>query len=216
MAGLAAWTKNAGLLGVPLLAGWLFWLLVERRIGWRPLIIALGACALAAAPWYIRNLIGAGFIIPATAWTDQAQQSLETLLVFVTRPENFGLPGLMIVIAVPLAVVEALRGRGKSSGIALALLWALPFFAAWWLFVSYDPRFLLLFLPILCALAAVYVARAWERIPARGRTSVALVVMVVALGLAGINAWYSAEYKDEFLRAPLMDNAARRALVRGD
>jgi hypothetical protein len=31
-----------------------------------------------------------------------------------------------------------------------------------------------------------------------------------------VNAWYSAEYKDEFLRAPLMDDAAKRAVVRGE
>lgn len=216
MLGLAAWTKNAGLIGVPLLGLWLVWLMVEKRIGWRLVAISGGACALAAAPWYIRNLIGAGFLIPATAWTDQAQRSLETLLVFITRPENFGLPGLLIVVAIPLAVVEVIRQRGQTSGIALALLWTLPFFAAWWLFVSYDPRFLLLFLPPLCALASVYLARGWARLPQRWQGRAALAGVALALVLTVVNAWYSAEYKDEFLRAPLMDDAAKRAVVRGE
>jgi 4-amino-4-deoxy-L-arabinose transferase-like glycosyltransferase len=216
MLGLAAWTKNAGLIGVPLLGTWLIWLLVERRIGWRHVFISLAACALVAAPWYLRNLIGAGFLIPATAWTDQAQRSLETLLVFVTRPENFGLPGLLIVFTIPLAVIEVLRQRGKTSGTALTLLLTLPFFAAWWLFVSYDPRFLLLFLPLLCALAAIYLVRVWEHVPTRWQQRALVAVVGLALALAAINAWYSADYKDEFLRAPLMDDAAKRALVRGE
>ena len=99
MIGLAAWTKNAALLGVPILALWLLWCWRKRWIGWRTVATSLIACAAVAAPWYIRNLIGAGFIIPATAWTDQAQRTLENGLIFITRPGNFGLPGWLISLA---------------------------------------------------------------------------------------------------------------------
>src|SRR5690606_16706000 len=109
-----------------------------------------------AAPWYIRNLIGAGFIIPATAWTDQAQRTLATLFAFITRPENFSIPGWLIVVSVVLSTIHVIRRKLDAPGHLLILLWVLPFFAAWWLLVSYDPRFLLLFLPPLCALAGVW------------------------------------------------------------
>ncbi|MFN8564255.1 MAG: glycosyltransferase family 39 protein [Anaerolineae bacterium] len=144
LVGLAAWTKNAALIGVVLLALWLVWCRINGRIGWRAAIYCLIACAVVAAPWYVRNLIGAGFIMPDTAWTDQAQRSLENIFVLITHPENFGAPGWLIVASV-LAALPAARRR--EPGVLLILLWTLPFFAAWWLFVSYDPRFLLLFLP---------------------------------------------------------------------
>ncbi|MFN8447295.1 MAG: hypothetical protein U0521_01515 [Anaerolineae bacterium] len=59
------------------------------------------------------------------------------------------------------------RGAGGAPGGAGAgrafcsSLWTLPFFAAWWLFVSYDPRFLLLFLPPLAVLAGDLLVRLW-------------------------------------------------------
>ncbi|NDJ62206.1 MAG: hypothetical protein GYB67_13855 [Chloroflexi bacterium] len=216
--GLAAWTKNAALLGVPLLGVWLLAALIDRRIGWRELVLAGAACAGIAAPWYLRNLIGAGFVIPPTAWTDQAQPTLANLLVFVTRPENFGLPGIIITLAVPLTGIALIRER--TPGMILALLWALPFFAAWWLFVSYDPRFLLLFLPILCVLGAVWLIRWWDWIAAhrseRDQARLITAAALLALILTAQVVWFSVEYKDDLLRDPLMSDADKRALVRGE
>lgn len=210
LVGLAAWTKNAALIGVALLVLWLAWCWINRRIGWREIALSLIACAAIAAPWYVRNLLGAGFIIPDTAWTDQAQRTLENALVFITRPENFAVPGWLIVGGV-LAALPALRRR--EPGITLILLWTLPFMAAWWLFVSYDPRFVLLFLPPLCVLAGDVLARLWDWLDAtwRPRARVALIVVVLVLGAPVI--FHAVEYKSALIRNPLMTDAEKHIVV---
>ncbi len=141
--GIACWTKNAALIGIPLLVIWLGWCLLHRRVGWSAAAAGLIACALVAASWYLRNLAGAGFLIPNTAWTEQARRTLESLFVYATRPQDFGLTGLVILFGLVMALPPL---RRRDPGTMLLLLWTLPFFAAWWIFVSYDPRFLLLFL----------------------------------------------------------------------
>jgi 4-amino-4-deoxy-L-arabinose transferase-like glycosyltransferase len=92
--GLAAWTKNSALIGVGVLVGW--WgvrVWTRHAVSVQHALLSLGACALIAAPWYVRNVIGAGFVMPDTAWTDQARRTVETLFIFVTLPNNFGLSG---------------------------------------------------------------------------------------------------------------------------
>lgn len=209
--GLAAWTKNAALIGVPLLAGWLLWGVLRRRIHWMHAAVALIACGLVAAPWYIRNLIGAGFLIPDTAWTEQAQRTLGNLFVYVTLGDNFGLTGLLITLALPAAAVIAIRERDPK--LAFILWWTLPFFAAWWLFASYDPRFLLLFLPPLCALAGVILMRGWAKLPARAHRPLMLAAAIAAAALTAQTLFYSVEFKDELLRDPFMGHAEKLAIV---
>ena len=216
LVGLAAWTKNAGLICVSLLAAWLAWCWLRGRIGWRQAAISLCACAAVAAPWYVRNLSGAGFIIPATAWTDQAQRTLTSLFALVTRPENFGIPGWLIVASIALSIAGVFRRKLNAPGLLLILLWTLPFFTAWWLFVSYDPRFLLLFLPPLCALAGVWVARLWDRVPLTWQPTLAIGLAALAFVLALQIAYFSIDYKDDILRDPLMGDAQKRIVVAGD
>jgi 4-amino-4-deoxy-L-arabinose transferase-like glycosyltransferase len=210
MLGLAAWTKNAALVGVPLLGAWLGWLWLRRRISARHMLAACLACALIAAPWYIRNLIGAGFLIPDTAWTDQAQRTLDSLLVFATRPENYGIVGWLLIGGISYGLL-----RARHAPFTLALGWTLPFFAVWWLFASYDPRFLLAILPLLCALAAAFALRLWGalRLPDGQRRYARLVLWAAALLLTGQAVWVSVEYKDEILRAPLMHQDAKRVIL---
>lgn len=214
LVGLAAWTKNAALMiGVPLVAAWLAWCALKRRASWRAAALGLAACAAVAAPWYLRNWFGAGFLIPATAWTEQAQRTLESAFVFVTHPENFGVPGWAILFGVGAALLQARR----DAGARLLLLLTLPFFAAWWLLVSYDPRFLLLFLPILCVLAGDLLARLWARLSAwlgagwKPRSRIALALLVLLLAALVLRS--SVEYKGAILRAPLMGDADKRAIV---
>jgi 4-amino-4-deoxy-L-arabinose transferase-like glycosyltransferase len=212
MIGLAAWTKNAALIGVPLLTLWLLWALLNRRIRLPLAALSLFACLLVAAPWYLRNLASAGFLVPDTAWTDQAQRTLDNLFVFITRFDNFGLTGWLAVLGVIYAV-GVVRCRGKAPEHLLHLLWTLPFFAAWWLFVSYDPRFLLLFLPPLCALGGALLTEAWNFIPQRWHPPVRLVLIALALLLTARAVWFGVEYKDEMLRNPLMGDADKRVIV---
>lgn len=208
MLGLAVTTKNAALLGVPLLGAWLAIGIFARRIRFSTMLITLGIVAFVGAPWYIRNWLGAGFIIPATAWTDQAQRTFANLLVFVTRPENFGVTGAVVTIA----LIPLFAGLFRLRRPALLIgLFALPFFAAWWLFVSYDPRFLLLFLPLLIVYAADQIAAL--KLEERAARLLIPLAFVIAAGAAGYTAFRSVDYKDEFLRDPLMTHEAKLALV---
>jgi len=216
--GLAAWTKNAALtVGVPVLGVWLAWCLIRRRIVLRHALISLAACAAICAAWYIRNQIGAGFLIPATAWTEQARRTLESLLIFVTLPDNFAVSGWLILISLLLsgvAVVHQFAHRNLDAPeLLLILVWTLPFFAAWWLFVSYDPRFLLLILPPLCALVGVWLARVWTLVPTGWKPHVRLALTVLALIFALYITYSSVDYKDDILRDPFMTHEQKEALV---
>jgi len=234
MMGLAAFTKNAALLGILFLGVWLTAALVRRRIGWQWAVLSLAACALVAAPWYVRNLIGAQMLIPATAWTDQAERTLTTLLAFVTYSGNFGLPGYILLVGVATAGIEFIAGVRRSAlppdpsplgqwemklstefltGNALLLLLTVPFFIAWWLFVSYDPRFLLLFLPLLAVMAGLALVRLGELFPARWRNPLVIAAALLALVLAALVVWNSVDYKTDILRRPLMNNSDKHALV---
>lgn len=211
--GLAAWTKNAALIGVglwgaALAVGWL-----TGRIRLRTLLTAGVIAAVIAGPWYLRNLIGAGFLMPDTAWTEQAERTLDTLLVYVTLPDNFGLTGAVIVVAVAWALLRLVRGRPtERPDLVVVLGFTLPFFAAWWLFVSYDPRFVLLFTPILCALAGWFLDASIPTLPRTASRALAVAGMIAALYIAFI----SVDYKDETLRDPFMSHAAKLVLVGRD
>ncbi len=211
--GLAAWTKNAALTGVPLLAIWLVWAWVRGRVSFVTALASLAVCALVAAPWYVRNLIGAGFIMPDTAWTDQAQRTVANLIPFISQPQNFSIQGWVVTAGILWAAARALRPGGAVH--ALLLWWSLPFLAVWWAFASYDPRFLLLFLPPLCALGGAVLAQAWTAVPPLWRPQLARGAAALALVLTLLAAFRAIEFKGELLRDPFMSHADKIALVRG-
>jgi len=218
MLGLAAWTKNAALVGVPLLGLWLLLAWSQRRIALRQIVIAGFACAAVAAPYYLRNVVGAGFIIPETAWTDQAQRTLDSALIFVIHPEIYGVTGWLIIGGIGFALAKHLRrpDTENKNGFLTVLWWTLPFFAVWWAFASYDPRFLLVILPMLCALSGAFAARLWESLSARlgtRRRYAYAALVIVALALTMRTVWFSVEYKREILRAPFMSDADKRAIL---
>jgi 4-amino-4-deoxy-L-arabinose transferase-like glycosyltransferase len=211
--GLAAWTKNAALLGVVFLTLWLIWGGLRRRIGWRSAALTLLVCASVGAPWYLRNWLEAGLIIPPTVWAEQSQQNLETLFILVTRPQNYGLTGLLTLLALLSVGVNSLRQRQIKPESVLLLLWTVPFFGAWWLFASYDPRFVLLFLPLLCVLAGQAIAQLWMRIPAHWQPRLTAAALLLAVLLAAPVIWDSVEFKNDLLRQPIMSADMRRAIV---
>lgn len=213
MMGLAAMTKNAALLGVMFLSGWLLWALLRRRINWPHLLLALGVCAAVAAPWYVRNLLEANLIIPDTAWTDQASQTLETMLVLVTRPEVYSLSGVLILASIVGTLIKVIRRRFDAPGLLLLLWWTLPFFAAWWLWASYDPRFVLLFLPLLSVIAGIQLAALWGRLSERWQWRLRIPLMLIVVTLALTVAWDTVEFKDDILRNPLMTVEERYVVV---
>jgi 4-amino-4-deoxy-L-arabinose transferase-like glycosyltransferase len=213
MMGLAAWTKNAALIGVGLLGIWLLWALANRRIALRHAVIAMMACGIVAAPWYIRNLVGAGFLLPDTAWTQDAEHTLETALIFLTHPEIYGLSGCLFAVGFALVLWRFGRAPRRSPVESLLLLWTVPFFGLWWWFASYDPRFLLHILPLFAVMAGAALATVHDLIPPRWQRFAALAGAGLLFVLAAQAIWNSVEFKDEMLRVPLMSDEAKHALV---
>ncbi len=214
--GLSAWTKNAALMGIMFWGLWLVYSWWRRRIGLSQLLAAVVGCALVAAPWYIRNYLEAHLVVPPTAWTDQAERTLSSLFVFVSQPENFFITGWLIMAGVGWGVWKVVRWTSDAQPYAFLLLWTLPFFGIWWLLVSYDPRFLLLFLPLLCVLAGTLAAVIWKRLPLAWKKWVTLPLAASALLLALYITWISVEFKPEILRDPLMKDAAKHEIVLGE
>ena len=213
--GLAAWTKNAALLGVLFLSVWLMFVYIRRRIRLIHILLTLVSCALVAAPWYIRNIVEAGLIVPPTAWINQAQHTLAAAFIFITQPENFVLTGWIILIAVLQAVIALFRRPSESEKSFLLLLWTIPFFSFWWLFASYDPRFVLLFLPPLAVLAGSWTAHLWEQLSGTWRTRLVMPLAGIALLLGLYITWISVEYKPEILSNPVMTDGVKHSIVLG-
>lgn len=204
------WTKNAALVFVPLVGLWLLW---QRHLRWQHLLLCALGGALVAAPWYLRNLLNAAPLVPPTAWTDQAQRGLDTLLVFVSRPATYSITGVLLLLGIGWALRRALR---NGSAERLLLLLALPYCAVWWWSVSYDPRFLLLVLPLLSIPAAGAALWVWQRLPG-GRVRLLPALLGGALLLALLVAWNSVDFKTAILQNPLMSHEVKfRYVVLGE
>lgn len=220
--GLAAQAKNAGLIGVGLFGLCLGWGVIAGQIRFRLAALSLAVCAVVTAPWYLRTLSEAGMIFPPTAWVDQAERTLESLLIFVTLTNNFGAVGTALLAALILLPLAWLIRRGTpllSDNVRimfrlLALL-TLPFFMAWWLFASYDPRFLLLFTPLLCVPVGWALTRPIPISPQQKRLA-HTVGLIAAAALIGFNMYHSVDYKDDILRDPLMTYDEKLILVGRD
>lgn len=212
--GLAAWTKNAALVGALALGLWLAWGWLRERIGLRQVALAALALLLVAGPWYVRNLLSAGVLIVPTVWTEQSARTLESLLVFVLFPDRYGVTGLLVTAGALASAGALLRRAPDAPAHGLLLLWTAPYFAAWWLFASYDPRFLLLFLPPLTVMAGLWLARTWEVVPRGWQRRAALPLTLAALLLTAPVLVRSVEHKCAILRDPLMGHAAKVEQVR--
>lgn len=211
--GLALWTKNAALAGGVVLTVVLGLAWLRGRTTWYAAALGLAALLIVAGPWYLRNLIGAGFLMPDTAWTDRASATIDTLLRLLNQPANFALSGWLGFFGALWAVVLIARRGDDAPALAALLWWALPLFMLWWLFASYDPRFLLYILPMTSALGAVFLNCAYISLPARAQRIGRWSFATVALGLTLYMLLISVEYKHALLRAPLMSDTDRRALV---
>lgn len=213
LCGLAAWTKNAGLLNCGLLALWLLMAWLRGRLRWQPAALALAACVLVAGPWYLRNLLEAGLLIPGTVWSDQARPTVASALILFTQPGSFGLAGWLMQAGLLLTVVRALRARRLAASTGLLLGWTLAWYAAWWLYASYDSRFILLFLPLPAVLTALQLEEACRALSPQRRRLLTTAAALPALALALQAGLGAIDYKDEMLRDPLMSAAQRRELV---
>lgn len=215
MIGLAAWTKNAALVGVGVLALWVLAARVYGRISWRAVVAAGVGCAAIAAPWYLRNLALDLPIIPATAWVDRAEQSIDLLLIFLTRPTIYGVTGIVMFAGLLLTGgLVVYRWRAAPAWAVMLLWWVLPLYVAWWLFVSYDPRFLLLFLPVMSIMGAWWLLRLWDWLPGSVRPVLLAAGLVLVVVITVQNTWDAVDYKDDFLLNLLMSHQEKVQLVR--
>jgi 4-amino-4-deoxy-L-arabinose transferase-like glycosyltransferase len=213
--GLAAWMKNAALFGIGLYGLWLLYqVLLSRRIEIRYGLLSLLSCCVIALPWYLRNWLNLGILIPATAWTDQAQPTLENVLIFISRPENYAVTGILILIGVVVTLLQFVqRILPSQDAHVLLLFFTLPYFAVWWLLVSYDPRFILLILPILCVVAAFPVETWWAHPSPSSKRRLHIPIMAAIILFTIYQMWIAVDYKQALLANPLMDHAAKLEII---
>lgn len=213
-AGLAAWTKNAGLMGIVFVGMWLGFGYLRSKIRLQNVLTVVAVCGIIAAPWYIRNYVEARLIVPPTAWTEQAERTISNLLAFITEPENFALTGWVVMISGVWAVFKLLKrdNDDKIKTLFLGLL-TVPFFGVWWLLVSYDPRFLLLFFPILVVMGGAWLAHILESLPHQWQRSGLWATAIVAVIMACYILWISVEFKEAILRNPFMGDAEKQVIV---
>lgn len=236
MAGLATWTKNSGLLIVGSVGLWVVWryvgphprplsqrrgenetaprsLSLEEGEGFRVravLPILLGFF-LVAGPWYARNLLLAGVLVPPTGWTWLAERTLASLIPYLSDGRYF-LSGVIFTLGLIFVAARAAISRLREWQAVLLLVFFLPFFVIWWALFSYDGRFLLAVTPIV----AVMGGRLVTRVPLPELRNPARLAAALLLALLTLPAaWQAVDYKDKLLRHPLQTVEEKHRLVFG-
>lgn len=212
--GLACWMKNAGLVLLPLLAIWVGIAFYSSKLFLRHILVLAFSVLFAGSFWYLWTYWQAGVVVPNTAWTDRAQHSLETLLIFLVQWDSYGFVGWVIMVGLGFGLWK-FKARGLADpGNALLLLWFIPFWFVWWWFVSYDPRFLLLLLPAACVVGAHFITLMWSRTKKRHKNIAAFATILCAAIWSLHGVLISVEYKDEILNDPFMSHEEKVAIVR--
>jgi hypothetical protein len=206
MAGLAAWTKNSGLLIVFSLVGWIIYVAIFHRgttsRSLLPQVLIMGISALAVAgPWYIRNLMMANLLVPPTIWIGDAQRTVLNLFPYATNISYF-VVGPIFTAGFLFTIWRFLKSRGKNIESAFLLIFYVPFFVIWWVLSSYDGRFLLVLTPFIAVMGAALIQEIARRIGWTSQGRIAFALLIVALAFpAAISA---VDFKGELLRRPLM------------
>lgn len=212
MFGLAAWTKNAALLSLLILFIIMTYGLMRRQLSLKHCLITCTIIALTASPWYLRNLLLAGRITPDTVWVEDASQSLHELFVLITLPQNYAPSGVVMFGSVFWGLWQ-MRHAASRGFVAFLFAWSAPYYLTWLLFASYDPRFLLLFLPFLAVLGGGLLAHTWEAVKHR-RQPIVVAMMIAVSVLSVVVMWDSVEYKRALLANPLMTHEMKVDLLR--
>jgi hypothetical protein len=244
-AGAAAGMKYVGLF-VLLAAAVALLLFARRRLGLGPLALFAAPAAVAALPWYVKNLVQTGnplypFVFGgvneyAARWIDSGihehghgRGPFDALLLpfrLLAEGDDFDrgswLTPLLVLFA-PLSLLDERRRRA----CALALAAVLVYLAAWF-GTSQQARFLLPLAPVLAVLAALGVV-ALARRGRIGRVVAPLVAGAALLTGFAMSAAYTAQFapvalgleeRDDFLEAktPYYDGIRRlnRMLGEGD
>src|SRR5215472_7074510 len=89
MAGLAAWMKNSALLIVGVLILWVIYCAwrarfeLPRPLPRRDIALIVVGFLVVCGPWYMRDWLFAGVIVPPTGWTFAAQRTTANLLPYL-------------------------------------------------------------------------------------------------------------------------------------
>jgi len=214
-AGLAAWTKNSGLLIVFTLAGWLLYTQWRARFDLlRPpdrrdiALIVVGFLAV-CAPWYLRTLLTAGVIVPSTGWTWAAQRTLFNLFPYLWDSRYLWL-GWLFSGGLVFAIWQTWRARATELASTFLLICYVPFFVIWWALFSYEDRFLLVLIPFAAVMGAALAQVGLQRVGPppliqQPRLLAALLAFMIFLALPAASA--AVLFKPEIVRRPLMSDA---------
>jgi len=242
-AGLSAWTKNSGLLIVGSIALWIgyrWWLSRDDlccRVTFGQIVLIAAGFGFVAGPWYLRNLIMTGMLIPPTGWTWKAERTLTNLFPYIADGRYFPI-GLVFMAGMLFALWRVLRKRGGDRPLTYLIIFYVPFFVIWWALFSYDGRFLLVLTPLVAVMAARLIQavlphplppsplrREGELVGARppalpaerGRGGevlrIAAILLIIILALPAASA--AVDYKPELLRRPFMSDADKHRLRLG-
>ena len=212
--GMVTWVKNAGLILLPILTLWFFMGIRRGKIQLRHWVILVSSALVSGAIWYAWTFIQAGVIVPKTAWTDEAQHSLATLLVFISQWENYSLVGWLILLGMATVLWSSFQDGFRKPGHLLLLLIVIPYWLVWWWFVSYDSRFILLFLPIACVFGALIIDAAARAALPNLRSAMAAALLICAALWATHGILISIQFKDEILANPILSHEEKIAIVR--
>jgi hypothetical protein len=212
MAGLAAWTKNSGLLIVGSIGLWIVirFLRDDQKPTLREILLVVGGFIAVAAPWYVRNLLYTGSLLPPTGWTYAAQRTLSTLFPYLTSNRYLPL-GALLTAGV---IYTFARVPFKRESLYLTAFY-LPFFVIWWVLFSYDSRFLLAVLPFVAVMGAHLISVAASRSEQLPPRAVQIGTAGVILVLAGVSGFTAVDHKTELLRYPLMSDAEKHTVRLG-
>ncbi|MBX3063842.1 MAG: glycosyltransferase family 39 protein [Anaerolineae bacterium] len=207
MAGLALWTKNNTVVLPIIILLWLVYVSLRRKSlpSIRDLLLIFGGIAVTAGAWYAHTLIMAGVLLPPTAWTDQAQREITSLFPYLSFGQ-YSLAGAIFTPGLLYALWRLLRRKLADRAVIHLLIFYVPFFAAWWLLASYDPRFLLLLTPLIAVLAALLIADLWSN-----RVIQAVFVIAVVV-LSAQSAYIAVDHKTELLRSPILSDAEKHRI----
>ncbi len=223
MAGLAAWTKNSALLiilgfGILFLRNLLITTYPNPKKGFRnvrPFLLVAVGFSIVAGPWYLRNFIQAGVIVPATGWTFAAQRLLTNVMPFAIDARYLPI-GIVLSLAPGYLYFRAFRAF-HGSKLRSLLIFYVPFFAIWWALFSYENRFLLVVLPLAAVMGAWLVCDVYYALANRfGRQVVRLVASAALIATFIYTLPNTVDNKIELLRAPFMSEDAKHRVRLGD
>ncbi len=223
MAGLAAWMKNSGLLIVGVLMLWVGYCAwrarfeLPRSLTRRDVILIAAGFLAVCGPWYARDWLLAGVIIPPTGWTFAAQRTIANLLPYLFDLRYWP-TGVLFTAGLLLALWQAWKSQGRELALMALLIGYLPFFAVWWALFSYEDRFLLTLTPLIAVMGARGVRVIADRlIPPRPvqsrRLIIGLSALIVVCALPAASD--AVLFKGEILHHPLMSDADKHRVRLG-